>query len=200
MFVLIVSLTIHEFAHAKSAELCGDDTAKLAGRTSLNPLHHLDPFGTVMMVMSSIAGFGIGWAKPVPVNMMRLRHPRWDNLKISLWGPLSNLLLATVCGLVIRFAHNHLTDRDITILIAFVFINLALALFNMIPIAPLDGSHILSSLLPVNLARNYDRFMGQYGFMMLIGLIMLPRVTNIDLIDILLAKPAELLLKLIVGI
>lgn len=173
MFVLVVSLSVHEFAHAKAAYLAGDDTARLAGRISINPLDHLDPMGTLMMVMSSLSGFGIGWAKPVPVNPANFRHPRWDSLKVSLWGPLSNLLLALIAGQILRFGWNVLGSTDAHILFMFVIINLALALFNLIPIAPLDGSHILSSLLPVDKARSYDIFMGRYGFLVLLGLIFL---------------------------
>jgi hypothetical protein len=93
-----------------------------------NPiLDHLDPMGTIMMVMSSIAGFGIGWAKPVPVNPMKFRHPRWDNLKVSIWGPLSNLMLAFVAAQGLRFGFRHLTGIDLEFLIYLVLINLALA-------------------------------------------------------------------------
>lgn len=173
MFVLIVSLTVHELAHAKAAEAAGDDTARRAGRISINPLDHLDPMGTVMMVVSSLAGMGIGWAKPVPVNPSRFRSPRWDNLKVSLWGPLSNVLLALGAALVIRFAWSHLGGVDLRILFMFVMINLALVLFNLLPITPLDGSHILSSLLPVDQARLYDKFMMRYGFLILLGIIFL---------------------------
>lgn len=180
MFVLVISVTIHELAHAKAAEHAGDDTARRAGRISLNPLDHLDPFGTIMMVVSSLSGFGIGWAKPVPVNPARFRHPRWDNLKVSLWGPLSNLLFAFLIAQIIRFAGRQLGDIDMQIVDSFVIINIALALFNLLPISPLDGSHIMSSLLPVDLARKYDIFMAQYGFMILLGLIFVaPRVLGV---------------------
>lgn len=168
MLVLVISLTVHELAHAKSAELAGDDTARRAGRISINPLDHLDPMGTVMMIVSSLSGHGIGWAKPVPVNPLNFRHPRWDNLKVSLWGPLSNLLLAFAAGQGIRFGWQHVGPTNQGMLLAFVFINISLALFNLVPIAPLDGSHILSSLLPVDQARRYDLFMAQYGFIILL--------------------------------
>lgn len=195
MFVLVISVTIHELAHAKAAEHAGDDTARRAGRISLNPLDHLDPFGTIMMIVSSLSGFGIGWAKPVPVNPARFRHPRRDNLKVSLWGPLSNLLLAFAIAQIIRFAGGRLGAIDMQITVNFVIINLALALFNMLPISPLDGSHIMSSLLPVDLARKYDIFMAQYGFMILLGLIFLaPQVLSTILWPIL-----DTLFKLFTG-
>ncbi|MBI2843720.1 MAG: site-2 protease family protein [Armatimonadetes bacterium] len=173
MFVLIISITAHEFAHAKAAYLAGDDTAERAGRISINPLDHLDVMGTIMMVISSLAHFGIGWAKPVPVNPAKFDNPRWDSLKISLWGPLSNLLLALIAGQGIRFGWHYLSSTDLYILFLFVSINIALALFNLIPIAPLDGSHIFSAILPVEMARNYDMFMARYGFLVLLGVIFL---------------------------
>lgn len=171
MFVLIVSLTVHEFAHAKAAELSGDDTARKAGRCSLNPLDHLDPMGTIMMVVSSIAGFGIGWAKPVPISTFKLRHPRWDSLKVSLWGPLSNVLLALLVSMIFRLAHTHMGPNDRLIAGMFIYINLALAIFNLLPIAPLDGSHIFSAMLPVDQARRFDLFMARYGMMIFVVLI-----------------------------
>ena len=200
MFVLLISLTVHELAHAKAAEIAGDDTARLAGRISINPLDHLDPMGTIMMIVSSLSGFGIGWAKPVPVNPYKFRHPRWDNLKVSLWGPLSNLILAFIAAQGIRFASGHLGHIDALILVYFVLINIALAIFNLIPIAPLDGSHIMSSLLPVDQARQYDLFMGRYGFMILLGLIFLAPTLHIDLLGSILGPPAMFLFRIFTGI
>ena len=103
MVALMFAITIHEFAHAYSAVRCGDDTPRRQGRVSLNPIDHLDTMGTIMMVISSLAGFGIGWGKPVSINPYNFKNQRWDNLKVSLWGPLSNILLAAVIGLFLRF-------------------------------------------------------------------------------------------------
>jgi len=200
MLVLVVSLTVHELAHAKSAERAGDDTARRAGRISINPLDHLDPMGTVMMILSSLSGFGIGWAKPVPINPYKFHHPRWDNLKVSLWGPLSNLLLAFAAAQVLRFGQGHLTGIDAVIAVLFVVINLALAIFNLIPIAPLDGSHILSALLPIDQARRYDIFMGRYGFMILLALVFIGPMTHVDLLEMVLLPPTRLLFHLFTGI
>lgn len=181
MVALIIAFTIHEFAHAYSAYRAGDDTAKMAGRISLNPIDHLDPLGTIMMVLSSLAGFGIGWGKPVPVNPHRMHRPRWDNLMVSLWGPLSNLLTAAVVGVIIRYAGpsmaasaTPLAVNGLILLEALTLISIGLAIFNLLPIPPLDGSHILSALLPLHLARRYDMFARQFGMLLLLLLIIAP--------------------------
>ena len=174
MAALLICLDIHEFAHAYSAYRAGDETAKLMGRVSLNPFDHLEPIGTIMMVLSSIAGFGIGWGKPVPVNPYNLRRPRWDNLMVSLWGPLSNLLTALVTGTLLRFWGNSMSDPLYAFIAMITLISIGLAVFNLIPIPPLDGSHIFSALLPYELARRYDRIVGQYGAIVFI-LLLLPR-------------------------
>lgn len=206
MAAVVICITIHEFAHAYSALRAGDDTAKLKGRVSLNPIDHLDLFGTIMIVVSSLAHFGIGWGKPVPVNPNRMRHPRWDNLKVSLWGPLSNILTAAVAGLILRVALAHVQNSyvppsHVTInLLMFVeeitLVSVSLAMFNLIPIMPLDGSHILSALLPYESARRYDMFMARYGMIVFLGLIfagssVLPQVIG---------PPARLLLHLFTGL
>lgn len=200
MLVLVVSLTVHELAHAKAAEVAGDDTARLAGRISINPLDHLDPIGTVMMIITSLSGIGIGWAKPVPVNPARFRHPRWDNLKVSLWGPLSNLLLALVFAQVIRFFGHQLGQTDMLILDYFVIINIGLAIFNLLPISPLDGSHIMSALLPIDRARRYDLFMMQYGNMLLLGLVFIGPMLHIPILRMIIGPPRMLLYQLFTGI
>lgn len=202
MVALMICFTIHEFAHAYSAYRAGDDTAKLAGRVSLNPIDHLDPLGTFMMVMSSIAGFGIGWGKPVPVNPYRMRRPRWDNLLVSLWGPLSNLLTAAVVGTVLRFfgpsmllSNSPLAVNGELLLLYITMISIGLAVFNLLPIPPLDGSHILSALLPYEAARKYDTFVGQYGLFLFLLLIMLPG----NPLGFILGPPRALLFTLFTG-
>jgi Zn-dependent protease len=198
MFALVISLTVHEFAHAKAAQLAGDDTAKRAGRVSLNPLDHLDPMGTLMMIMASLSGIGIGWAKPVPVNVLNMRHPRWDNIKVSLWGPLSNLCLAFAFGMLmrvmIRMAPAALLPWSDLILDC-IIVNVSLAVFNLVPVAPLDGSHILSGLLPVEQARQYDRFMGQFGFLILLAIIFV----RPEILGMIIGPPIIFFLRLFVG-
>ncbi|MBD3258209.1 site-2 protease family protein [candidate division GN15 bacterium] len=167
--VILLSLTVHEFAHAWSAHKFGDDTAKNMGRLTFNPLAHLDMMGTIVMVVSQ---FTFGWAKPVPVNIANLRNPRVADIWISAAGPISNLGMAIIAGLLYQtMGQPGATEGGAAyfteILRGGVFINLALAAFNMIPIFPLDGSHILGNLLPRRYQASYERF-NQYAPFLLI--------------------------------
>ena len=151
--VILFSLTMHEFFHAWTAYRFGDPTAARMGRLTLNPLAHLDLVGTIVMVAS---GFRFGWAKPVPVNPLNLRNPRVADIWVSAAGPLSNLGLALVAGLAFRVTNAPEVGQHL--MIAAVVINVSLALFNLMPFFPLDGSHILRNLLPHEYAASYDRF------------------------------------------
>jgi Zn-dependent protease len=197
MAALIICITIHEFAHAYSAYRAGDDTPKHQNRLSLNPLDHLDPIGTFMMVMSSLVGFGIGWGKPVQVNPLNFRHPRWDDLKVSLWGPLSNLLTALVAGTAIRFLGNSMSEPVFGFVALIVEISIGLAVFNLIPVYPLDGSHILGAFLPTEVAYKYGRFMARSGMMLFIILIMVD--SRVPILSRLLTPPIRILFGLFTG-
>ncbi|MEA1986998.1 MAG: site-2 protease family protein, partial [Candidatus Marinimicrobia bacterium] len=145
---ILFALTIHELSHGMVAYYFGDPTAKNAGRLTLNPLAHLDPIGTLMIFIVHF-----GWAKPVPVNPAYLRNPKKDMIWISLAGPASNMVLAFITGLLIRVVGLNITDNFTLDFIKMMLyysltINLALAVFNLIPIPPLDGSKILAGLLP----------------------------------------------------
>ncbi len=200
MLVLVICITIHEFAHAYAADLAGDNTPRSQGRISLNPLDHLDPLGTIMMVVSSLSGFGIGWGRPVQVNILKFRRPRWDNLWVSLWGPLSNLITAAVVGSVIRFVGHSLPQNVSIFLSLMTVISIGLAVFNLIPIAPLDGSHILSSLLPYEQARRYDAVMSRYGMLIFLGLILLgSRSSQFNVLGMMLDPPRRFFYHLFTG-
>lgn len=156
---LIGALTIHEFAHAWAADRLGDPTPRSQGRLTLNPLAHLDPLGTLLLF---VAGFG--WGKPVLFDPYNLRTPRRDIPLIAAAGPLSNILLAFVAALLV-FILPHPWNGSAAI---FFHINVALAAFNLIPLAPLDGSKILQGLLPKRLAYEFEETLSRYGFILLL--------------------------------
>jgi Zn-dependent protease len=164
IFALIIALTIHEAAHAYMAHLLGDDTAKHMGRLTLNPLPHLDLWGSIMMLL-----VGFGWGKPVMVNPNHFENPKMDNLTVALAGPLSNFLLACALGLIIRLIP--LSPILETGLIIGVFFNLTLMIFNLLPIPPLDGSKILSLFVRDTTYMYFE----QYGFYVLMILIIFER-------------------------
>jgi Zn-dependent protease len=148
--ILIVSIILHEISHGWAALALGDDTAKRAGRLSLNPLVHLDPFGSVILpglLILSGTGFLFGWAKPVPVNVGRLRHPRNDAVFTSIAGPATNLVLVVLAGVALHVFHPQ-TFWPVVLLLYAGLLNLILACFNMLPIPPLDGSALIERLLP----------------------------------------------------
>ncbi len=146
--ILIMSVVVHELCHGYVAELLGDPTPRLQGRLTLNPLKHLDIFGSLIVpIITAFAGFPFGWAKPVQWNPYNVKDRRWGEFYISLAGPLSNLVIAVVFGFVIRFFGVDLPSSFVDISAYIVAVNIVLAVFNLIPIPPLDGSKILFSLL-----------------------------------------------------
>jgi Zn-dependent protease len=169
--ILIMSVVIHEVMHGFAAEYFGDDTARHAGRLTLNPLKHLDPFGSVILpalLVLTQAPFLFGWARPVPYNPDNLSNKRWGTLAVASAGVLANLFIATVFGLILRFT------IDVDLPAGFYFItsmivitNLALAIFNLVPIPPLDGSKILFSLLPGSFYKVLI-FLEEYAFILLL--------------------------------
>jgi Zn-dependent protease len=170
--ILLISLTIHEAAHAWTADRLGDPTARALGRVSLNPLVHVDWIGTVLLPL--IAAFSnlplIGWAKPVPVNLRNLRNPRRDFMIVAAMGPISNLLQALAWSLVMRAIPLNPDDAVMGYLVQAVVINLLLAFFNLIPVPPLDGGNVLMGLLPPRLAASYSQ-LRTYGFLILYALL-----------------------------
>jgi len=179
LVILFLSVSFHEAAHAWMAYRCGDDTAKIMGRLTLNPLVHIDPVGTLLMpLMMILFGFPlIGWGKPCPVNPMRYRDYTKGELLVSLVGPASNIALVIGGALALRFLRLlQAGGVDVTVLmnffILFVSLNIILCVFNLIPIPPLDGSHVLRLFLSINAKRGYDMlFRGPIGIIVLLLLI-----------------------------
>ena len=196
--VLLFSLTVHEMAHAWTADRLGDPTARLLGRVSLNPLVHADPIGTILFPLLALIGGVplIGWAKPVPVNVARLRRHRRDYVFVAAAGPVSNLALAVVAALVLRLlpvSPMTLGEPNISAPIASLLsralqINVLLAVFNMIPIPPLDGGNVVGGLLPRRLAHGFDA-VRPYGFMLLYALMLTGRL------EYLLVPPSRVLVS-----
>lgn len=165
---LLIAITIHEYAHAQTAESMGDPTPRFMGRLTFNPLSHLDPIGALMLV---VAGFG--WAKPVGINPNNFRNRREGILKVSFAGPAANLFLCFLAALIgVIMAKFGLLSQGVQ---AFLFwtqmYNVWFAFFNLIPIPPLDGSKILGELLPPRTAYQYENMVGQYGFYILLALV-----------------------------
>jgi Zn-dependent protease len=182
---IILGLTVHEYSHALVAHMCGDSTAKDQGRVSLNPLKHIDPLGFIMLI---IAGFG--WAKPVQFNEQNLRNPKEDVIKIALAGPLSNALIAMILSVAFSLLssanpeyHTPVMRVIFEVLSSAIYLNWALFIFNLIPLPPLDGSHLLLSQFrkfPVLYNGLY-----KYGSFLLFGLIIVSFVTKINVFPIL---------------
>lgn len=170
--ILIISVVIHEISHGYAAEMMGDPTARNAGRLTLNPIKHLDLFGSIILPALMIitkAGFVFGWAKPVPYNPDNLRDKRWGTLFVASAGIIANLFIALVFGLAIRVLVHYgiATESILAIMSTIVFLNILLAVFNLVPIPPLDGSKILFSFLPHRF-RHFEALLERYAFVVLI--------------------------------
>jgi Zn-dependent protease len=201
LVVFVVAITIHEFMHAFTAYQLGDDTAARQGRVTLNPVAHFDPLGFLMMIILLISPIGFAWGRPVPVNPGNFRNPKRGMLLVAAAGPLSNIVLATIFALIIRFAGDAIDtwppfaqlviERSVTL-------NIYLAAFNLIPIPPLDGHKMLTGILP-------DFWypilvpMEQYGFAILLGLLFLPGFLGLNLVGPM-VNPVALLIANFLGV
>ena len=195
--VLIFSLCFHEYSHGYVAYRLGDNTAARNGRLTLNPLAHLDLVGSLMILF-----VGFGWAKPVPVNPVNFSNPRVDMMKVAFAGPASNLFLAFIAGLLIRFANfSQIMSNEILLqtLYFFSYINIALAVFNMLPLAPLDGSQIFGNMISKNNPELAWKLQ-MYGPKILMGLILIGMVTPFSLLGTIMMPFINFFLFLFAGI
>lgn len=195
IFILafLIAITIHEAAHAFAADKLGDPSPRLAGRLTLNPIAHLDPYGTVLIPFLLLfigSPFVFGWAKPVPVDPYNLTHPRKDSALISFAGPFANLLLATILAVLLRFG----VGSELTLML--IRFNVVLAIFNLVPVHPLDGGKILVGLLPGEQAQEVDTFLNRYGMLLLLFLIF-PLFGGVSLISQIISPIINFILTLL---
>jgi len=190
--VLLFAITIHEYAHGRVALALGDPTAKNAGRLSFNPIIHIDPFGAICLFL-----FSFGWAKPVPVDIRYFKNIRRDTVLMALSGPLSNLAVALVTGIFIRY-FLFPWEIYVKVLVFMLLMNIGLGLFNLLPIPPLDGSHVLENVLSPRASEKYRKF-GRHGPMILIGIIMLDNFAHTGILKTILVGPMFHLARLFAG-
>jgi Zn-dependent protease len=184
--VLLFAITIHEYAHGRVAYFLGDPTAKDAGRLTWNPLRHIDPLGAICLFV-----FRFGWAKPVPVDTRYFKNPRSGSFFVSISGPFVNLAMGLLTGLLFRYVLFP-SEVYITALVSMMLMNIGLGLFNLLPIPPLDGSHVLESFLPPSALQRY-REMGRYAPMVLIGIFLADRFLNTGIVFTILHQPMRYL-------
>lgn len=201
ILILIIAFSVHEFSHAKVADLFGDNTPRANGRLTLNPLRHLDPIGSLMLL-----GTGFGWARPVPVNPYALgRAAPSAMMWVSLAGPMSNFLLAIFGAVLLRagilptaFGGSALLPTPVNFMIEFVWVNLALTLFNLIPLAPLDGEKIAGYFAPPSIARVLETI-SPYGPVILLALVFIGPRFGLDFFGTIIGEPLRNLFYLLVG-
>lgn len=174
--ILLVSFPVHEFAHAYAAYRLGDGTAKMFGRLTLNPIAHFDPIGGLMLIASSVFGVGIGWAKPTPVNPANLRGGHDSEGIVAFAGPASNLVLAAIGAIIFRVVQpiDAVPDLVLLVLVYFVIINVALMLFNLLPVPPLDGSKVAYSFMSPRTQMQWRPVLEQYGLILLLFVAFVP--------------------------
>jgi Zn-dependent protease len=209
LVALVIAITVHECSHAWAANRLGDSTAASLGRVTLNPLKHLDPMGSMMMLVTTITGLGIGWGKPVPVASYRLRYgPRLGNGLVSVAGPAANIVAAVIFAAAGRLIGLWAGAPSILLQVTdfVVLVNLVIAFFNLLPVPPLDGFAVLVALLSLigaswgrNLVGTLES-LSRYGWMILLAVIMVSQFTGMGLLNRLVGGPAYALFGLLTGI
>jgi Zn-dependent protease len=221
VLVVFFGIGLHEYAHAKFADLAGDPTPSYFGRVTLNLTKHFELMGTIMIIITSIAGVGIGWGKPVPMDPSKMRNPKWDHFIAVAAGPASNFVQAAIYALFIRaglvaspeFAqtvadlsspfvvdlHGFGMTFLVTLLFTGVLINVALCLFNLLPIGPLDGMWLLGTFLPAQTRLRWTRFNLTVGGMLFIGIILFGQLSGFSIIGQVIAPPLRAILRFLIG-
>lgn len=195
--IMILAIGLHEYCHAKFADLAGDPTPRYYGRVTLNPFNHLDPIGSICFIISSISGVGIGWGRPVLVNPQKMRNPRWDHFISVAAGPLSNLAQAVFFAILFRLymrsgaisamqvgdAAGHGSENVLLIFLLFgVLLNVSLFLFNLLPIGPLDGHWLVGAFLPERQRYAWFKFNRGPGMLIFLALVLIPANSDFDIL------------------
>lgn len=203
LLVIFLAIGIHEFCHAKFADMAGDPTPRIYGRVTLNLFNHFDPMGALFIFITVVSGFGIGWGRPVPMDPSKMRNPRWDHFAAVAAGPISNLLQAVLWAVIFRgVTLGGLGDSSFIFMLAFfgVIINISLFLFNLIPIGPLDGMWILGTFLPQDMRDRWTYWNLRTGQFVFLGMILLGMMSpSISPIRFLIWQPAMFLTGLLLG-
>ena len=203
MLALVLGITLHEFCHAKFADMAGDPTPRMMGRVTLNPLKHLDPVGSIFMLISSFSGVGIGWGRPVMVRPDRMRNPRWDHFVSVLAGPVSNLAQAVLYGAILRVLIATGMAPSLGVISVFLFagviVNIGMFVFNLIPLGPLDGHWLVGAFLPDSVRVQWYQFNRGIGSIFFLLLVLVPAGSPFDLLGRFLRPAIEWMVTLVLG-
>jgi len=197
--VIFLAIGIHEYAHAKLADMAGDPTPGIYGRGTLNLFKHFDPIGTIMIIITTLSGFGIGWGKPVPMDPRKMRNPKWDHFVAVIGGPVSNFIQAMLFAVLYRLLGNQEIEFLTTFLLFGVLINVSLGLFNLLPIGPLDGMWILGTFLPDRARIKWTQFNLQFGGFLFLGLIILGQTGAFPLFNMVLGPARRVVTRFMLG-
>jgi Zn-dependent protease len=201
--VIFLAIGLHEYGHAKAADLAGDPTPGIQGRVTLNLTKHFEPMGTIMILITSLTGYGIGWGKPVMVNPQRMANPRWDHFVSVAAGPFMNVLQATVYALLLRLmimGGMFGTDPFSELLFYGILINLSLCFFNLIPFGPLDGHWLIGAFLPEKQRYYWYKFNRSWGTIILFGMILIGQFSGLGFVHRIIRPPVDFMFRLLTGI
>jgi Zn-dependent protease len=202
--VILFAIGLHEYCHAKFADMAGDPTPRYYGRVTLNLFNHFDPLGTIMIIVTMLSGFGIGWGKPVPMDPSKMRNPRWDHFVAVLAGPLSNLLQAIFFAMVWRVlttANSPLLENPFVFVLLYfgVALNVGLCFFNLFPLGPLDGMWIVGTFMPDPMRHSWTRWNLTVGQFVFLGLVLLGQFSGIPILYSVIGIPIEFFMRLLLG-